>query len=58
MKRNIGKAGASMRHIAEHGQGFMEYSILIVIIAVLVMGVLILMGPGTIDMYAYITASF
>lgn len=45
-------------HITELGQGFMEYSILIVIIAVLVMGVLVLMGPGTVDMYAYIQASF
>ena len=47
-----------MRYFAEHGQGFMEYSILIVIIAVLVMGVLVLLGPGTVDMYSYINASF
>jgi hypothetical protein len=47
-----------MRFIPEHGQGFMEYSILIVIIAVLVMGILVLMGPGTVDMYSYIHASF
>jgi Flp pilus assembly pilin Flp len=47
-----------MRFIPENGQGFMEYSILIVLIAVLVMGVLILMGPGTVDMYSYIHASF
>jgi Flp pilus assembly pilin Flp len=47
-----------MRHVSEHGQGFMEYSILIVIIAVLVMGVLMLMGPGSVNMYTYITAAF
>ena len=55
---NRGKAGANMRHVSEHGQGFMEYSILIVIIAVLVMGVLMLMGPGSVNMYTYITAAF
>ena len=47
-----------MRFLSEHGQGFMEYSILIVIIAVLVMGALVLLGPGTVDMYSYINASF
>ena len=52
------KVGVSMKHIVEHGQGFMEYSILIVIIAVLVMGILVLLGPGTVDMYAFINASF
>ena len=47
-----------MKPISELGQGFMEYAILIVIIAVLVMGILVLFGPGTLDMYAFINASF
>lgn len=47
-----------MRHIAEHGQGFMEYSLLIVIVAVLVMGILVLLGPGSVNMYTYIVAVF
>ena len=36
----------------------MEYSILIVIISVLVMGILVLLGPGSVNMYAYIVAAF
>ena len=47
-----------MMHLFEHGQGFMEYSILIVIISVLVMGILVLLGPGSVNMYAYILAAF
>jgi len=47
-----------MLRLSQHGQGFMEYSILIVIISVLVMGILVLLGPGSVNMYAYIVAAF
>ena len=47
-----------MRKLHEVGQGLMEYSLLIVLIAVLVMVVLYFIGPSAGNMLADVASSF
>jgi pilus assembly protein Flp/PilA len=45
------------RHLAEEGQGLVEYAMIIVLVAVVVIIVLILLGPGVGNMYSSVVTS-
>ena len=47
-----------MKTFNESGQGLMEYSLVIVLIAVLVMITLFFIGPGVVNMLTDVAASF
>ncbi len=47
-----------MKTFNESGQGLLEYSLAIVLIAILVMVTLFFIGPGVVDMLTDVVASF
>ena len=51
-----------MRHIhfpgpGEHGQGMLEYGLLIILVAIIVMVLLVVIGSGTGNMFSNVTVN-
>jgi hypothetical protein len=58
MYRCIRKVFVAMKTFNESGQGVLEYSLAIVLIAILVMVTLFFIGPGVVNMLTVVVASF
>ena len=58
MYRCIRKVCVTMKIFNECGQGILEYSLAIVLIAILVMVTLFFIGPGVVNMLTDVVASF